>query len=74
MRVVIGILLVILGVGTMVLGGIGLTIYYAYDLIINWETLSRIDIFWSVVGIIFRDVIAVIVGMLLFITGGLIAD
>lgn len=70
----LGILLAILGVITMVFGGIGLAIYYIHDLIVNFDSLSSSEIFWHVVGLVLRDLLAIIVGVVLFVLGSAMAD
>ncbi len=67
---VIGILLMILGGLTIIVGGLGLGFYYVYDLVMNWETLTRNEIFWHIVWFILRDVVAIGVGFILFVIGG----
>ena len=66
----LGTLLIILGVATMILGGLGLAIWSIYDLVVNWDSLSRIDIFWNIVWLILRDIFAIGSGIILFVVGG----
>lgn len=70
----LGVLLMIAGVVSMVFGGIGLAIYYIYDLVMNWEELSRAQVFWHIVWIVLRDILAIGGGAILFVLGGAMAD
>lgn len=71
---VLGILLVILGFMTMIFGGLGLAIYAIYDLVINWEELTRVEIFWNIVWFIIRDVLAIIAGLVMLFFGMAMRD
>jgi hypothetical protein len=64
----------ILGFIMVFFGGIILSIYAIYDLVVNWETLSRIDIFWNLIWLILRDVIAIGGGIVLIIFGATMGD
>ena len=71
---VLGLLLVILGIITMVFGGLGLAIYYIYDLVMNWDTLTKGEIFWHIVWLVLRDVLAVVAGAIMFVVGSVMSD
>lgn len=64
-----GFIIMLIAIFVLIYGGIVLGIYDAYDLIINWGVLNRVEIFWDIIWIIFRDLIVIIFGFLLFIIG-----
>lgn len=66
---IIGVLLVILGILSIVFGGIILSIYNIYDLVINWEELTRVEVFWDIFWITLRDIFVMIGGLLLLLFG-----
>ena len=54
----------VLGFLTIVFGGLGVFLYYLHDLIVNFDTLSRDELFWSVVWLFFRDIVPIVVGLI----------
>jgi len=68
----LGRLIILLGIIFICFGTIILSMYGIYDLVINFETLSRVDVFWDVVLIVLRDIISIIVGIVLIMFGGLL--
>ena len=66
---IIGVILAIVGFLIMLLGGLGMAIYFIYDLIMNFDTLSGGELFWHIVWFLLRDLIAFVVGIVLLIVG-----
>jgi hypothetical protein len=63
MRNIVGIICLVLGFITIAFGGIGLFIYYLHDLVINFETLTRDEVFWNILWLFFREIIPLVVGL-----------
>lgn len=70
----LGLLLIILGLIVTVFGSVGILIYSIYDLIVNFDKLTGIQIFWDIVWIVCRDIIAILVGGILYIFGTKLMD
>ena len=72
MRNILGILFIVLGFTILIFGGVSVLIYCIYNLVMNFETMTRGEIFWEIVLIILRDVGTIIVGLLTLGLGYLI--
>lgn len=74
MNRLVGILLIIIGLLITVFGGVAILIYSIYDLIVNFDTLTGIEIFWDIVWLVCRDIIAIIVGVICYVFGVKLMD
>jgi hypothetical protein len=61
---------IILAILSFVFIGIVWPIISIYNLVINWEILTRIEIFWSIFWIALRDVVAFAVAFFFLIVAG----
>lgn len=70
----LGVILTILGLGIAAFGGLGILIYGLYDLISNFSTLTGWEVFWKVIFILIRDLVALLIGVVVYIVGMFIAS
>ena len=56
-----GIIVVAIGYLIIIFGSIGMFAYGLYDIIVNFDTLTRVEIFWDIIFMMFREVIPIIV-------------
>lgn len=72
MKVLLGVLIIIVGVlGAIFLGGVML-VYGVWDIITTWETITFWQLFWDIMLITLREIIATIICYFAFIIGGML--
>jgi ABC-type Fe3+ transport system permease subunit len=75
MKVLLGILIIVVGVlGAIFLGGVML-VYGVWDILNTWETMTFWQLFWDVMLISLREIVATVICYFSIILGfGLIAN
>jgi len=69
MKKVLGFVLIILGGLIAVLGGMIILGFQIYDIIVNFEKLTPKELALDIIFMIFKDIIAIVVGGFLYIFG-----
>jgi len=72
MKVLLGVLIIIVGVlGAIFLGGVML-VYGVWDIITAWETITFWQLFWDIILISLREIIATVICYFSFIIGSML--
>lgn len=74
MKTVIGYIIMALGLLTLIFGTLIITIWAIYDIIMNFGTLTGVQIFRDIVWFLCRDVISIIFGFGLIFVGDYLRD
>ena len=69
MKKVLGFVLMILGILTAVLGGMFILGFQIYDVIVNFETITPKELVIDIMFMVFKDIIAIVVGIFLITFG-----
>ena len=69
MKNVLGFVLMILGILIAVLGGIFILGFQIYDVIVNFETITPKELVIDIMFMVFKDIIAIVVGIFLITFG-----
>jgi hypothetical protein len=65
----LGIILAVMGVATLILGSLTMTVLGLWHIASAWATLTAVDVFIGLVFILLRDLVAVVAGGVMFVVG-----